>query len=83
LRVWGINLEGSLDGETWKRLQSDILLPNTAGAENGNDPNRHDIPLSSEHEYRYVKVIFTQWSDNSGGATSGSTMQVGEFGLSR
>jgi hypothetical protein len=84
LRVWGIDLAGSLDGETWNVIQEAIPLPNTHGAANGNDNDRHDIPLNSEHEYRYVKVTFTQWSDNSeGGAKSGNTMQIAEFGLSR
>jgi hypothetical protein len=83
LRVWGIDLEGSSDGETWETIRRAIALPNTSGAATGADNERHDIPLTNEYEYRYVKVSLTQWSDNSGGETSGSTMQIGEFGLTR
>lgn len=81
LRAWGINVEGSNDGETWTSVAKEIALPNTKGAPNANDINRHEIHLGGMFEYRYVKVIVVQWSDNSGGATSGSTMQIGEFGL--
>lgn len=83
LRVWAISIEGSDDGENWTSLQTGIQLPNTYGAGTAADPNRHDIALNGEYEYRYVKVNLTNWSDNSGGATSGSTLQIGEFGLSK
>lgn len=81
LRAWGINIEGSNDGDTWTNIAKEIALPNTKGAPNANDNNRHVMALGGTFEYRYVKVIVVQWSDNSGGATSGSTMQIGEFGL--
>ncbi len=82
LRVWGIKMEGSNDGENWEIINENIELPNTKGAADGNDTKRYDIALGAEYEYRYVKVTLTKWSDNSGGSTSGSTMQIGEFGLS-
>ncbi|MBD8387567.1 discoidin domain-containing protein [Dysgonomonas sp. BGC7] len=83
LRVWAISIEGSNDGENWSEIQSGIQIPNTYGAANGADANRYDIALNGQYEYRYVKVTLTNWSDNSGGATSGSSMQIGEFGLSK
>ncbi|MDR2843623.1 MAG: discoidin domain-containing protein [Candidatus Symbiothrix sp.] len=83
LRVWGIELEGSDDGENWTSIQQSIAIPNTLGATDGNDAKRYDIPLDANYEYRYLKVSLTKWSDNSGGSTSGSTMQIGEFGLSQ
>jgi hypothetical protein len=79
LRIWGVNLEGSLDGENWEIIQSSVEIPIKEGA----DTTHYEIPLNAEHNYRYVKVILTQWSDNSGGAASGSTLQIGEFGLIR
>jgi len=83
LRVWAITIEGSNDGENWTTLQTGIQLPDTYGAANASVDKRYDIALSGEYEYRFVKVIMTNWSDNSGGAGSGSTMQVSEFGLSK
>jgi hypothetical protein len=83
LRVWAVSIDGSDDGENWTNLQTGIQLPNTYGAANATDANRHDIALNGEYEYRYVKVNLTNWSDNSGGPASGSTMQIGEFGLSK
>jgi hypothetical protein len=79
LRIWGIDLEGSPDGENWSIIQQSVAIPIKEGA----DATRYEIPLNAEHTYRYVKVTLTQWSDNSGGSTSGSTMQIGEFGLIR
>lgn len=74
LRVWGIDCAGSNDGETFTDIKKDITIPTTS-----NSTTYHlDIPAS---QYRYVKVMLTKWSDNSGGSTSGSTMQIGEFGL--
>jgi hypothetical protein len=83
LRVWAISIDGSNDGENWTPLQTGIQLPNTYGAAHAADPNRHDMALNGEYEYRYVKVKLTNWSDNSGGETGGSTMQIAEFGLSK
>ena len=81
LRVWGISIAGSNDGKDWTTIQTGIQIPDTYGAANGSVDKRYDIALSKEYEYRYVKVTLTNWSDNSGGATSGSTMQMAEFGL--
>lgn len=83
LRVWAVKLEGSNDAESWTTIAEKIELPNTYDANHANDTKRHDIPLGGEFDFRYIKVTMTNWSDNSGGATSGNTMQIGEFGLSR
>ncbi|MDR1880187.1 MAG: Ig-like domain-containing protein [Tannerellaceae bacterium] len=82
LRVWGIDLAGSNDGVSFTDIQAGIDIPGT-GAEtpNGTDTNVYRIGLKAAANYRYVKVSITKWSDNSGGATSGSTVQIGEFGL--
>lgn len=74
LRVWGIDIAGSNDGETWTDIQSDIAIPYA------NYSITHYLTIP-ESTYRYVKVMLTKWSDNSGGSTSGSTMQIAEFGL--
>lgn len=83
LRAWAFSIEGSNDGESWTTLQTGIQIPDTYGAANGAVDKRYDLPLNGEYEYRYVKINLTNWSDNSGGATSGSTMQISEFGLSK
>jgi hypothetical protein len=83
LRVWGIEVHGSNDGESWETIKTIYPLPNTEGAANAADNARHDLPLDGEFEYQFVRVIVTNWSDNSGGAASGSTMQIAEFGLSK
>lgn len=89
LRAWGIDLDGSLDGINWVNIATDLRIP-TVGivppdALNVNqaDPNVYHINLSAEQTYRYVRVKLTKWSDNSGGAKSGSTMQIAEFGLGK
>ncbi|MDR0507828.1 MAG: discoidin domain-containing protein [Dysgonamonadaceae bacterium] len=75
LRVWGIKIAGSVGGETFTDIsQSDIAIP----YESNTSTFHINIP---ESEYRYVKVYLTKWSDNSGGSTSGNTMQIAEFGL--
>lgn len=83
LRIWALSIEGSNDGQNWTMLKSEIKLPDTYGAPNVNVDKRYDIALDGQYEYRYVKVNLTNWSDNSGGATSGNTMQMSEFGLSK
>jgi len=88
LRVWVINISGSNDGSDWTLIKQGVAIPNTAGAATGNDANTYHIAIAEDtpdntvtYEYRYVKVNITGWSDNSGGAASGSTVQIGEFGL--
>ena len=88
LRVFAVTVEGSDDGEEWETIVTEQPIPNTYEVSAVNrdaaiqDPLRHDIALPGTFEYRYVRVIYTNWSDNSGGSTSGSTLQVAEFGLS-
>lgn len=75
LRVWGIDIAGSDNGEIFTDIQTEITIP----VDNNSITYHLPVPVS---EYRYVKVSLTKWSDNSeGGSTSGSTMQVAEFGL--
>lgn len=75
LRVWGIDIAGSNDGENFTDIQSDIVVPVTSNTAT------YRLPVATS-EYRYVKIYLSKWSDNSvGGSTTGSTMQVAEFGL--
>lgn len=83
LRVWGITVEASNDGENWTTIKQGIQIPGTYGAGDAVDDKRYDITLNNQYEYRYVRVVLTNWSDNSGGATTGDNMQIGEFGLSK
>lgn len=96
LRVYAIEMEGSNDGETFTSINDGamIWIPNAAGYSGGvgtadNTTYEIDIPGSS---YRYVRVKLVMWSDiykgqhpdyAGNGATSGSTMQVSEFGLGK
>lgn len=96
LRVYAIEMEGSNDGENFTPINGGAMLwiPNAAGYSGGvsaadNTTYEIDIPESS---YRYVRVKLVMWSDiykgehpdySGNGATSGSTMQVSEFGLGR
>lgn len=73
LRVWGISMFGSNDGQNFTEIKSNIAIPYESNA----DEILIDIPEST---YRYVKVQYTNWSDLNG-VTGGSTMQVAEFGL--
>ena len=75
LRVWGISMYGSNDGQNFTEIKLNIAIP----YESNTDEIVIDIP---ESNYRYVKVQYTDWSDLNG-VTSGSTMQVSEFGLGR
>ncbi|GHV24251.1 hypothetical protein FACS1894176_00110 [Bacteroidia bacterium] len=74
LRVWGIDIEGSNDGENFTTIKNEIEIPHA-------DNTTKNIIAIPESEYRYVKVYLTKWSDNSGGETGGNTMQTSEFGL--
>jgi hypothetical protein len=80
LRVWGINIAGSNDGITFADIQANVEIPTNSRTENIADATTYQIDIP-ESEYQYVKVTITKWSDNSGGATSGGTVQIGEFGL--
>lgn len=75
LRVWGVSLYGSNDGENFTPIGDGVIdIPYGSNA----NPLDFDIPEST---YRYVKVHIDKWSDNSGGATSGSSVQMSEFNL--
>ena len=96
LRVFGVNVYGSDDGSAFTKINTGgiVWIPNINGylsnGGNTNDNNIYrniDIP---ESEYRYVKIELAIWSDvydsqhpdyQGKGTTSGSTMQVAEFGL--
>lgn len=72
LRVWGVALFGSNDGETFVEIAKDIAIDSSL-----NELMTFNIPESS---YRYIKVQYTDWSDLNG-VTSGSTIQVAEFNV--
>lgn len=75
LRVWGISMYGSNDGQNFTEIKLNIDIP----YDNNTDEIAIDIP---ESNYRYVKVQLVNWSDLNG-TTSGSTLQIAEFGLGR
>lgn len=72
LRVWGITLFGSNDGEVFDEIEKDIQIDYTT-----NDLIEINIPEST---YRYIKVQYVDWSDLHG-TTLGSTIQVAEFNV--
>lgn len=75
LRVWGVEIAGSHDGENFTEIQTGITIPVQSNL------NAYHLPVP-ESEYRYVKISLVRWSDNSeNGSTSGSTLQIAEFGL--
>ena len=96
LRIYGVNVYGSNDESNFTRINTEedgiVWIPNINGYVGGNatsDPNiyRIDIPLST---YRYIKIEYAMWSDRyasqhpdypGNGSTSGSTVQVSEFGV--
>ncbi|GHV24254.1 hypothetical protein FACS1894176_00120 [Bacteroidia bacterium] len=81
LRVWGVDVYGSNDGSNFTLLVSELEIPTNDRTSHIQDNEPYLIDLPTTFSYRYVKVELTKWSDNSGGAASGSTMQIGEFGL--
>lgn len=96
LRAWGVTVHGSNDGLTWETIKADELQIPIKGIDrtdptklqvNEADTNLYRIDLGLGEgvyvKYRYVKIQITNWSDNSGGATGGSSVQIGEFGLGR
>ena len=94
LRVYGINIYGSNDGSAFTPINTGgiVWIPNIGGyvgSVGTADPTIYTVEIPSA-TYRYVKVELAMWSDiyNSqnpdfpgAGATSGSSMQIGEFGL--
>jgi len=94
LRVYGVNIYGSNDGSAFTPINTEgiVWIPNLggyAGQMGIADPTVYTIEIPAS-AYRYVKVELAMWSDiyNSqnpdfpgAGATAGSSMQIGEFGL--
>lgn len=76
LRTWGITMYGSNDGENFALIEENIDIPHA----NYTDIIEIDVPQS---DYRYIKVQFVKWSDNSGGSTSGGTIQTAEFNVGK
>jgi hypothetical protein len=78
LRVWGIDIYGSLDGDTWELLGYDLRIPYTGEEDKAKDPEfKRYINLKQQYTYRYVKVEITNYSK-----TTNNTVQIAEFGLS-
>jgi hypothetical protein len=94
LRVFAIRMAVSDDGFIWTSINNNqpIWIPNIGGyvgQVQTVDPDTYLIGVP-ETTAQYVKITYDMWSDiyNSDhpdypgtGATSGSTLQVGEFGL--
>ena len=96
LRVYGIEAAGSDNGEDFTPINGGqiIWVPNIGGytgAVSKADPETYEIAIP-ESNYRYVMVKLVVWSDAyngqhpdyaGAGATSGSSMQVAEFGVGK
>ena len=94
LRVYGVNVYGSNDGSAFTQINTGgiVWIPNANGYVGQGatvDSNIYTVEIP-ESTYRYVKIELAMWSDiynsqNSDylgtGATAGSSMQIGEFGL--
>ncbi len=72
LRVHGISILGSNDGENFTMIAENVSIPNVT-VPTSTDSGDITIPVSA---YRYVKVVYTDWD-----TSSGSTMQMAEFYL--
>lgn len=97
IRVYGVDIFGSNDGAEFTQINTDgiVWIPNIggySGTVTGVDSTTYAIEIP-ESTYRYFKVQYVKWSDNyvggehpdyaTDGAKSGSTMQIGEFGLGK
>lgn len=96
LRVYGIKMEGSNDGENFTPINGGelIWIPNVGGyvgTATPADSKTYEISIE-ESSYQYIKVKLAMWSDiyksdhpdyPGNGATGGSSMQVAEFGVGR
>jgi hypothetical protein len=96
LRVYGVDIEGSNDGTNFTQINTGgiVWIPNAAGyagSASAADANTYTIEIP-ESTYRYVRVKLAMWSDSYNsqhpdypgtGAASGSSMQIGEFGLGK
>jgi len=94
LRVYGVNVYGSQNGDDFTPINTEgiVWIPNVGnyvGTVSQNDANSYKIEIP-ESNYRYVKIELVMWSDiyagqhpdyPGNGAATGSTMQIGEFGL--
>lgn len=75
LRVWGISMFGSNDGSNFTKIGPDVIDIDY----DATDEIEKEIPKST---YRYIRVQYVKWSNNSGGETKlGSTLQVAEFNV--
>ncbi len=73
LRIWGISIYGSHDGENFDVIQESVPIDYST------IENKIAIPKST---YRYIKAKLVDWSDLNG-ITSGSSLQVAEFNLGK
>lgn len=73
LRVWGVSIYSSHDGENFEPIIENVSIDNST------IDNKIAIP---ETTCRYIKAEFIDWSDLNG-ITSGSSLQVAEFNLGK
>jgi hypothetical protein len=97
LRMYAVQLEGSTNGAEFTPIgaaDAFLWIPNTVAYDvSASVPDENTYTISvPESTYRYVKVKIVMWSDiyagqhpdyPGNGPTSGSTMQVSEFGLGK
>jgi hypothetical protein len=99
LRVFGVNIEKSDNGTDFTPVNTDVIwIPNKGGyvgSTSVTDDSTYTISIA-ETTSRYIRVKLAVWSDNykvdggyqhpdfpGDGAASGSSMQIGEFGLGK
>ncbi len=76
-RAWAISILGSDDNVTYTPILDNYTIP---GAETSSNNNilTDDLALPGTSNYRYVKVVFTNWNK-----TAGYNMQIAEFWLGK
>ena len=67
LRAWSIDIHGSIDGETFVALKTDVETRAAIPA---------DIVFETEQSYRYLQFTYKSWH-----TSSSSTIQVGELNV--
>lgn len=71
LRVWEFDLHGSEDGETFELLEEKVVIP---GAKTDNQNYEATILFDSVYEYRYIKIVPSDWD-----SVNGNTMQISDL----
>lgn len=74
LRVWGVSLLGSNDGETFEVIRQNILVEYDG-------VNHSTVRMMDKLNYRYLKVLYTDWDPKSGSTAQIAEFELGTFGF--